>query len=1154
MQRGNPHIKRLLSGSLILLLGIVLLTTVAFGQETASIVGTVTDPSGASVPNAKVTITNTDTGITRITESNATGSFTAAQLSIGHYDVKVEVPGFKTYQRTGITLNVNDTVRADASLQVGETQESITVEANALQVQADSNEVSQTVTAAQVADLATNGRNILQLAALVPGAASQMPDFDSPMAQNQNRAISFNGQRSDHNNWIINGGEAYDRGGGGIMIVSPSQDSLQEFKVMTSNYGADLGQSSGGMITMATKSGTKQYHGGAWEYVRNDTFDATPFFTNLNGQKKPELRYNTFGFNAGGPVPKIGKEKKTFFFYNMEWRRLIQGSSINPLSVPVAARNGDFSYLLPTSAGGTCTGGSCVVLHAPITSDPNLIAKFAQYGINATDPDVTKRVIPGNKIPAGLMNANATTLLSAGLFPAANNANGTFYAVNNNTTYYREETFRVDHTIGSKLNLMGSLLYDNGNQSQAPPLWAGGTYTTAGSLMSVPSWAGVVHATYTISPTLLNEAAFNLNGNDIDISATGLWKQPSGYNVKTFFNANKDAKLPGFSIGSPYNISYTAGWWPWTNTWRSYQLKDDLIWSHGAHNFKFGGSWMHTHKWQQYQLNAGGQFNFDSSATGNGMADFQLGLASSYSEPASVDFVHITTENYNLYAMDDWRVNSRLTVNLGIRWEGIPHAYDTQNALSNFFPNLYDPKQAAAWVIGSNGKYTGAMDTNGPGFTTVSGIPLSSVRFYMNGVGIAGRNGIPRQIVNNHWDTFAPRVGFAFDLTGKQKTILRAGAGIFYERIGGNEEYNMGQSNVPFAFQPNPSQVYFDNPATSYVSGLTAAIPYFPATMNTVDPTYKIPTAAQWSLGIQQQLRQNAVFSVTYVGNSNYHQSAGRNINTLMQNDPNRLGVCGGTCGYTGGTLTANLYRPYQGWSNIAPMELAANSNYNSLQFSLRLTEWRHLTVNTAYTWSHAFDIIDGEIFSNISNPFNRRWDYGPSGFDRRHISETSFIYKFPFLLNSTNRALKTGLGGWELSGIALFESGNPFSIGAGPDNLGYGGGTTNRANIVAPVSYPKTRFQWFSTASFQQPGALQWGTAARNGVVGPGRNNWNMALFKAFQIKEAVHFEFRAETFNTFNHTQLGGPSSSVTSGNFGQITSANAPRIFQLGLKFMF
>ncbi len=361
---------------LLLVLGVALLSTAVYSQGNASIVGTVTDASGGVAPGASVTMTNTATGLVRSTITNDTGSYAARELPIGRYNVRVEMLGFKAYEQTGITLNVNDTVRVDVALQVGELEQSVTVEANSLQIQSETNEVSQTITDTMVSQLATNGRNILQLTALVPGASSNMPDFDSPMAQNQNRTISFGGQRPDHNNWLINGGEAYDRGGGGIFIVSPSQDSLQEFKVMTSNYGADLGQSSGGMVTMVTKSGSKDYHGSAWEYMRNDKFDANPFFNNYNHRTKPELRYNMFGFNIGGPVP-LGKEKKTFFFYNMEWRRLINGGALNASAIPRPLTTGDFSSLLPLANGGACTGNNCVRLMVPATSDPKLIAKFA---------------------------------------------------------------------------------------------------------------------------------------------------------------------------------------------------------------------------------------------------------------------------------------------------------------------------------------------------------------------------------------------------------------------------------------------------------------------------------------------------------------------------------------------------------------------------------------------------------------------------------------------------------------------------------------------------------------------------------------------------------------------------------------------------------
>jgi hypothetical protein len=508
--------------------------------------------------------------------------------------------------------------------------------------------------------------------------------------------------------------------------------------------------------------------------------------------------------------------------------------------------------------------------------------------------------------------------------------------------------------------------------------------------------------------------------------------------------------------------------------------------------------------------------------------------------------------------MDDWKVNDRLTVNLGVRWEGVPHAYDTKDWASNFNPSLYNLADAPQWVVNSSGVRTGAMVTTGPGFGTVANSPLPTTPFYINGLSFAGQNGTPAGLVKNSWDTFAPRIGFAYDLTGRHKTILRAGAGRFFERLAGNEMYNLIQNSVPYAYSTGTSNVYLDNPAVSWATGANAGLsPYTPngQTLWSITQGYKVPSSLQWSLGIQQQLANNATVSVSYVGNQNMHQSEGININPISPSDTtDRLAVCGATCGYTGSPATANYYRPYQGWGNISSEVMGANSNYNSLQISLRTMEWKNITLQESYTWSHVFDIIDGEIFSNVSNPFNAHWDYGPAGFDRRQMSITSFIYKIPVFKDSTNHIARTAVGGWTLSGILTLESGNPLTVGSQNDNLGFGGNTSNRANIVAPITYTGTRFQWFSTSSFAEPAALQWGTASRNDVVGPGRNNWNMALYKAFQFGERAKFEFRVESFNTFNHTQLQNPNTSFGSTQFGQITGTYQPRIFQFGLKFLF
>src|SRR6185437_5613387 len=383
----------------------------AFGQETATILGTVTDPTGAAVPGAQISITNTATGTARKVVSNQSGNYIAPDMAIGTYSLKADMSGFKAYQRTGIVLNVNGTVRVDVPLQIGQTQESVTVEANPIQVQSDTSEQSSVITGTQIAKIDTNGRNPVQLATLVPGASSNIPDFNAPTALSSNQSISFNGQRNEHNVWRIDGGEAYDRGSGGGMIVNPSPDALAEFRVMTSNYSAEFGAGSGGTINMAFKSGTRTFHGAAWEFNRNDDFDATDFFANRNGTAKPKLRYNAYGFNLGGPIYIPGHynkdRQKTFFFYNMEWRKLIQGSQITATGIPAPEFSGDFSALTTP-------------ITVPQTKDPAAIAKLASFGL------VPGQQFKNNIIPAGLIDPNAAAFLATGAFPKPNTADGRF--------------------------------------------------------------------------------------------------------------------------------------------------------------------------------------------------------------------------------------------------------------------------------------------------------------------------------------------------------------------------------------------------------------------------------------------------------------------------------------------------------------------------------------------------------------------------------------------------------------------------------------------------------------------------------------------------------------------------------------------------------
>ena len=488
-------------------------------QEKATILGTVSDPTGSVVPGVKVTITNTGTSQVRAIETNNSGAYVMPDLSIGSYSVRAEAPGFKTYERTGVTLNVSDTVRIDVPMQVGDAKESVTVEAAAVAVQSDSSEVSDLISGRQVSQLAINGRNIAQLATLTPGASADLPDFNLPISVGSSAGISFNGQRAEHNVWMIDGGENYDRGCGGCMTVMPSVDALAEFKTLTSNSSADFGIGTGGTMNMAFKSGARDFHGSAYEFFRNDAMDANNYFANLNGSQKPELRYNIYGFNIGGPVfiPKLYNKdrKKTFFFLNQEWRKIVQGSQIFAPAVPEAQRNGDFSGL-----------------SSPILCQdqrPRAAGKVRRSGPHA------RQSVPrqcDSRVPD---RSQRQALFSTGAMPLPNAAGNNFSGSRGVPVDVPETILRVDHYFTSKLSVMAHMIHDGTDYQTATSLWSSGTYPTLGTNFKNPSWSAVVKMTHTISPTLLNEVAYNFNGNTITLTPVGVYQKPAGWSVQEFF-------------------------------------------------------------------------------------------------------------------------------------------------------------------------------------------------------------------------------------------------------------------------------------------------------------------------------------------------------------------------------------------------------------------------------------------------------------------------------------------------------------------------------------------------------------------------------------------------------------------------------------------
>jgi hypothetical protein len=1129
MENHVLHSRRLWFG--LLCLGLWLLPAVGFGQERASLTGTVTDPTGAVMPGVKVTITDTLTGVARTLETNASGAYLAPELVAGTYDIKAEMPGFKTYSRTGLVLNVNDNVRVDIPMQVGQVTQSVEVSAAAVKVQTENGEVTDLVSARQVTQLPVNTRNFFVLATLTTGVSSDIPDSNLPIPVGSNSSVRFNGQRNDHNIWMIDGAEDYDRGCGGCVTIMPSMDALAEFKVMTSNNGADFGIGSGGTVNMALKSGTKDFHGTAYEFFRSDKVDAADFFTNKGGGTKAHLRYNNFGYNIGGPFYIPGHyntdKRKTFFFFNEEWRRIRQGSTVYHIDPTQDERGGNFS-------------ADSYTINVPTTSDPAELAKFAKAGVTPGQP------FPGNIIPSSLIDPNATLFFNTGAFPLP--TSGEYYAGSASVPInVREEIIRVDHNFSDKVSLMAHFINDAVLQVTNTTLWGGQTFPTLHTSFLNPGKGAVLHLTDTISPTLLNEVSYNYNGNRIWLTPVGIYAKPSGWTTTEFFGNDAGNRMPNITLSKQFNgAEYDNESWPWHNAADSQQGRDDVSWMKGPHALKFGGQFMRYRKNQDIFGATQGNYSFDGTFTGSDLADFLLGFAKSYNELAIEDRGHWRTSTVSLYFTDAWRATKRLTVNLGVRWEIMPHVYEIHNRMSNFYPNLYNPADEPIFNA------DGSLDTSGPGFETVPGVALSNIPFYMNGIGLAGKNGIPRGLVDNYYDSIGPRVGFAYDPTGRGKTVLRGGYGEFFERIQGNDVYD-GGSNLPFSFNPSVSDVYFTSPSTSNQNGLKAAVPIFPGGYTALAKNYLLPTSHQWSAGIQHELMPRAVFSVMYVGNEDSHQMDGRNINMPLLSNPDRAQVAAGK-------MDANLIRPYPGFASMTYFETATSSNYNSLQVNFRVDNYKGFTFQSAYTWSHNIDYMSGDNSCCISNTYDISFDRGNSAWDRRHVFIMNYIYELPFLKNNPSAAVRQAFGGWQLAGITTFETGEPVTVSYPGDNAGMGGGEGTRPDLIGnPNTGPKNASMWFNTSAFAAPAPLSFGSEGRNVVFGPGRNNWNISLFKTFRIPmgashEAGQLQFRGEFFNTFNHTQFNGLNTSYGGGGFGAPSGVWDPRIIQFGLKLSF
>jgi Carboxypeptidase regulatory-like domain len=1133
----------------VLVAALLVLVPESWCQDNATITGTVIDASGALVPNAEVSITNPATGQKRGTVSNSAGAYRFANVGVGNYTLNVSAHGFQKYSKTDIVVNVAQSLEENISLAVGSQEQTISVAADALQVQTDTSEVSTLISGQQVSELSTNGRNITSLAALGMGVSNNLPQYGGIDALTSSNAISFNGARQTHNIYMIDNAEQNDRGCGGCFMNLPSQDAIAEFQTLDSNYTPDYGVGSGGTILMVLKGGTKSFHGELYEFNRNTDYNANDYFnkTGATAKPRPTFQLNEPGGNIGGPIwiPHVYDDarSRTFFFVNEEWRKLIQGSAPSPINTILASN-------FPT-AGQSLTytpwnGNPPVV---PTTSDP---AKLALYTADGLTPGAA---FPNNVIPANLIDQNAVLELNAGTFPKPNDGPTQYIASINQPENIREDVVRIDHSFNSKYQLMGHYLHDAMTKSFFPPLWGpGGDYPTVGTAMTNPSYTAAIRLTQTYSSNLLNETAFLYSGNKITLTpvagAGNSFTLPSGWSATSYFpvanNAGKD--MPEIDLqGSPLNQTWTESYYPWKNGYEGFDYRDDVSWTKGRHQFKFGFAWLHDYKNQQLQANTQGTAAFNSSNfSGDSYVNFLLGMTSSFTQLEFLAGKHWVNNNYGFYGNDNWHVTPRLTLNLGLRFDGLPHAFERYNKFANFVPADYDASQPYP-LNPADGTILPAT------LSTFS--QTGSEQFYLNGIREANVAGFPRGNVQNSYKTWQPRIGFAYSLTGNGRTVLRGGFGMFFERVQGNDVYNAAL-NPPFAYQPSATNVYFSDPNTSALTGATTQ-QHFPSNLTTLKYNYPPPGTADFSFGLQREVAKSVVAVIQYVGSTGWDQNNDRQINALPLADLTHRQLVA-----TGKTNT-NLWRNYPGFANINQEENETNFSYHSLQAGIRAENRHGLTTQLSYTWSHNISEVVNDL-GGLSNPYNAKYDRASdTGFDRRHIFNASYVYAVPFFQKSSNLAARTILGNWEISGITAVEAGLPqFITYTGSNVTGLGDGT-NRPNKVASVSYPKKVSAWYTKASFGDPVApwaggpnQGFGNAGRDAVVGPGLFNWNLSVFKTIPLREhdLPKFELRFESFNTFNHTEFQNLDNNSHDGNFGAVTGDYGPRLLELGGKFVF
>ncbi len=1153
---------RFVSVSLALLFSACLLH--AQGGATGTILGTVTDNSGGVVPNASVDVTNIGTGVTSHAKTTAAGDYTVPYLNPGAYRVSVEAPGFAKAVVNNVTLVVDQEVRVNAVLKPGRITESVEVRANGVALDTDNAAIAQLVDNREVVDLPINGRNWTELLFISAGAVTVEGEGGS-MRTGEGDAISINGARPESNNYTLDGLNITDNS-----MVTPSVilslDAIQEFKVLSDTYSAEYGFSAN-QVNLVSKSGTNDLHGALFEFDRNNFFDAR----NPLQPKVPILRQNQFGFVVGGPVylPHLyDGRNKTFFMVNYEGTRILNSTSLFGEVPSPAELSGNFL------ASGLPEPGTAACAAALALNNPCM-----------PENPATGAAFPNNTIPSTSFSRVAAVSLAANVFPAPNclpsqcsGDNLLVVAPLPNTL--NQQTYRLDQDLGRFGKIFGR-----------------GTYATNASV-TLPNAISIPDSEITFAETEKQwevSHTITFHGTIVNNFRFGhLFEEaPQGAPAPTPAQISALGLTGAFTKFGPHQLSYPqltltsySGFGGPSSAYTDseqpeWDFADSLTWVRGKHTLSFGGEVRHWIINRDVDTDFLGDYVYSNNqlltngvgcatvvcGTGNVISDFLLGyyqtaatyVPGPFSPTTQAGNPQLHVYNYVApYVNDNWKVTNRLTLNLGLRWDFHSVPYEESN---KFF-----------W-----------LDINNPN----GGLCFANPALSTDGVAPSGNGyleycGRRAPAMPGQYKPFAPRIGFAYRPFGGDKTVVRGGYGIYYDSFQDREIDDSGDL-YPFAVRDNLTPA--TQPVTTAPKLTDQLFPSF-TTLTEVNPASLTalavieserplnPYVQQWTLSVERQLAKNTTLEVNYIGIEGTHLLDRQNI--AQAYPPSNPAVC--QANPANCPVAARLpFKNFSGFYIDSSFNGSSNYNAGNIKFERRTGSG---ALTAIFTWAKSLD--DKSSAANVGasiggyqgfmNNHDPSLDYGPSDFDVAHRFVASYVYNLPFgrgkhFLSHISKAADAALGGWEISGITIFQSGFPYTVsGTDLDGiLGIQGPFLQRADQIGnpnPPGFHRTTSQWINTAAFANPPVGVYGTIARNSYTQPGENNWDIGLFKSIAFTERMSLQLRLETFNAFNHPQYyvpygGGfqnPDAAMIDASFGAITSAAAGRIVQLGAKLYF